>query len=296
MLFVFLVIHLLHFKKILQEQKTRREFILAIVFVLSGMISFCAMILSPEFPSRATFGGSVFFIISIIIFLKTGLINKKNKNLKIIIAIPILTYMIFSMAHVFQKYNTLNYEATQRNGKIEKQLAKGNFDLKLDSFTVNNDRYTFIYDITLNPNYTTNVHFAKYYGLKTVQINSPFISIEFDNPDRDSYQIYYDSGKGFNKIESTKSYIYNKVDGNILYFSIPDGNINNLRVYPGTKARTVRIKNITISMSSGKKSMYADEILKYIKSTSNIETLRISNGIIEMEKNAIDSYFDLKLL
>ncbi len=294
-LFLLFIVHLFSIKQILQDQKDKRNFFLAVIFALSGIISFFAMIVSPEFPLRAAFGGAVCFIISILILLNLGIPSKLRKLPVLVLLFPITVYMLFSMIHVYQNYKILSYESLGREWKVEKELGKGNLNVKLDPLSVSNDRYTFIYDISLNPNYTTNVHFAKFHGLKSVQIDTSFISIEFDNPNPDLYQIYFDTGKGFNELNSSKSHIYNKVDGNILYFAIPDGNIKNLRIDPGTKPQIVRIKNITFTTSVGEKRFSAEEIFKNMKPNNQIDSFKVINGVLEIHTNGNDPNFEMNI-
>jgi len=75
-----------------------------------------------------------------------------------------------------------------------------------------------------------------------VEVQSPNIS--------DTYQLFYDIGRGFNDSDSFKTFVEKNRGVVKVIFGIPHGiRIKNIRIDPGTRSGTICINKITLNYS-----------------------------------------------
>ncbi|WP_314590274.1 DUF6056 family protein [Paenibacillus terrigena] len=287
-LLIILILTNLVSKKLRTEYKT--QLILSLLFISAGFISYFAMVASPEFPIRASFPGAVFFIITI------NILVPKNRNWiglgLIAMAIPLLT----STQHVLNQYDELHQESTARIELVKDNINSGNLDVRIPKLTVNPDKYVFIFDVTTNPEYTSNQHFAQYYNLKSVAIDSPYLIIDLVDPVINSYQLFYDTGKGYNEEESTSVYVGNRLDGKELFFELPDRNIMHYRFDPGYKKdQLVKIKSMTLYNGSTTVEISGEKLINRFKPTNEINSVFMKDGILNIETLGNDPQLEIFL-
>jgi hypothetical protein len=229
---------------------------LAMLFFVCGFVSYLAMIASPEFPLRATFVGVICIIISIMLLVRY--INQKL--LALIIMLSVIPFLV-STVNMYNDYKTVGKENTQRIQVVENSIKNGNYDVQLPAYSIKGSARVFIFDITSNPKYTSNEHFSKFYGLNSVVLDTPILVVELKEPVINQYQLYYDTGNGFNESETSYAGIYNQTDGKSLYFNLPNKPIYKFRLDPGNHVNeTIQItkmsienknKNIKLNYDSG---------------------------------------------
>ncbi|WP_054942194.1 DUF3329 domain-containing protein [Paenibacillus ihuae] len=237
-LFLVMFIYVLFTKA---ESKTKNISLTLLLF-LSGFTSYLAMIASPEFPTRATFIGAIFIVISIMVL--SSCINQK-----FLVAIMIVAIIPFflSVTNLYNDMQTVGHENALREKVVAESIETGNYDVRLPKYSVEGSDRVFIFDITMNPKYTSNEHFAKFYGLDSVVIDTPVLVVELKEPVINQYQLYYDTGKGYNESDTSYAGIYNQTDGKRLYFKLPNKPIYRFRFDPGIHANEkIEISKITI--------------------------------------------------
>ncbi|MEK3772667.1 DUF6056 family protein [Paenibacillus sp. FSL R5-0887] len=251
--------------------------LVALLFV-SGIISYLAMIASPEFPTRSTFIGVICIIISIMIL--SSYINKKV--VYIIMLISSIPFFL-SVTNLYKELQTVAHENDIREKIVTESIAKGNVEVRLPAYSVKESDRVFIYDITSNPKYTANDHFAKYYGLKSVVIDAPVLIVDLKDPVINQYQLYYDTGNGFNENDTSYAGIYNRTDGNKLYFDLPDKPIYKFRFDPGINAdKKIVISKITIQNGDIIKRYDSAQLKKMLVPQHDIATIKRTDEYLEL--------------
>ncbi|MEK4004129.1 DUF3329 domain-containing protein [Paenibacillus sp. FSL H3-0333] len=261
---------------------------LSLMLFITGFISYLAMIASPEFPTRATFVGAIFIIIAITILSKF-----LNRKLRLTIVIISLIPFLLSVNSLFKDLQIVGRENVIREKIIKESLESGKYDVRLPTFSVKGSDRVFIFDITMNPEYTSNVHFAKYYGLNSVVIDTPVLVVELKDPVINQYQLYYDTGNGFNETESSLSGIYNQTDGKKLYFKLPNKPIYNFRFDPGIHANEkIVISKITIQNKNILKKYESTDLLEMLVPKHDIYSVINKDGYLEVVTSGNDPQFE----
>ncbi|MDP4096515.1 DUF6056 family protein [Paenibacillus sp. P96] len=253
---------------------SKLSFWLSLMIVFTGLLSYAAMIASPEFPIRATFAGVTMFLIAL-----TFLLPVTAKKIDIIILI-LLIPLSFSMYKTYSQYHTVHQETQKRLEIVNKSIAEGNYDVKLPEYSVKGNDRVFIFDVTLNPSYTSNQHFAQYYGLNSVAIDKPTMMVELAEPTENHFQLYYDIGQGIREQDSSKAAIYNLVDGNKLYFGLPNKPIYKFRFDPGIMKADIKIKKIIISNTDETITYGAPELIKMFQPVHDIENIKLKDDTL----------------
>ncbi|MFB6367607.1 DUF6056 family protein [Paenibacillus elgii] len=270
------------------------ELLQSLIFLCSGLISFFAMIASPQFPPRASFCSSIFFLISFGI-----LIDFKNKNFKnkffMILLLPFLVLLTSSMLTTLNGYKLVKEETDKRFFIIKDQLSKGKLDVEVPELSNKGNRYILSpQEIFLNPNHPYNKDYAKYFNLNSIKIdNKSFyavIKIEFDFPQTDLYQIYYDTGKGYNEKQSTTEYVDHLSE---VYLGLPEGEIKKIRFDPSIKPGMHRIKSMTFIKNDMQLEVSSEKLYKNFLPLNHIDNVKLDGNVLEFRATGNDPNFEL---
>ncbi|WP_318627906.1 DUF6056 family protein [Paenibacillus polymyxa] len=264
-------------------KSSKRVLWIALLTMFTGFLSYVAMVASPEFPLRAAFGGAVMIIISI------TMIVKPNKKLLVVVLVASIIPLYITMHNVYTQYKLIAEESAQRLQIVNKNLEQGERVVKLPKLTAKENSYVFIYDISLNPSYTSNDHFAKYYNLASVSIDKPTMIVELEKAKVNMYQLYYDIGDGINEKDSSKAYIYNQADGNRLFFELPNKPIYSFRLDPGILTnQNVQIKSIEFDNNNVHLKYDAKKLESLFYPLHDISKIKAESGILNIYTNGYD--------
>lgn len=261
---------------------------LSLVFFISGFTSYLAMIASPEFPSRATFVGAISIVISIMI-----LSNNLNQKFKSVIILIVIIPFLMSVTNLFKEIQIVGHENALREKIVEEAIATGNKDVRLPPYSIKGSDRVFIFDITSNPKYTSNEHYAKYYGLNSVVIDTPVLVVELKEPVINQYQLYFDTGNGFNEEDTAYAGIYNQTDGKRLYFNLPTKPIYKFRFDPGNHTNEkIEISKITIQNNSVIKNYDSAQLQDMLVPQHDIATMKNTGEYLELITSGDDPQFE----
>lgn len=120
------------------------------------------------------------------------------------------------------------------------------------------------------------------------------IVLEIVSPQHeDMYQLFYDTGKGFNEAESVRQ-IVNKGDGiKDVIFCLPLslGQIKSIRIDPGSQPTSIKVKSIKL-ISNGKEYLWgAAEILKNFKPVMDVDNFSEKERLLYINSTSIDPAF-----
>lgn len=265
---------------------SKSSFWLSLMIIFTALVSYAAMIASPEFPIRATFAGVTMLLVSL-----TFLLSVESKKVNIIILILIIP-ISFSMYKTYSQYQVVNDENQARLEILNKSVAMGNYDIKLPDYSVKGSDRVFIFDITLNPAYTSNKHFAQYYGLNSVVIDKPTMMVELAEPMVNQFQLFYDTGKGIREEDSSISSINNLIDGDKLYFELPNKPIYKLRFDPGALKTKIKVKKIKVNMQDKETTYEASELITMLQPLHDVSDIKLEDGILTISTSGSDPQLD----
>jgi len=129
-------------------------------------------------------------------------------------------------------------------------------------------------------------------------LNSIIIEIQSPNIS-DSYQLFYDIGRGFNESDSVKAFITKNREKVVkVIFNIPhDIRIRNIRIDPGTRSGTICIKKITLNYlfyNEYNRELHnwsAREIASSFLPINHISEFEVRDGYLYVKSVGEDPYF-----
>ncbi|MFB6367909.1 DUF6056 family protein, partial [Paenibacillus elgii] len=214
-----------------------------------------------------------------------------------LVCIPFSSFLIISMNKVYTDYTVIHQDILKRDAIIKKShLNNNNRNIKIPKLNLQNTRYVYTYDITLNPDEFKNKTYANYYNLNSVELDNSSLefvfSMELLKPQFDLYTVYYDTGNGFNEQESSSEFIYNY---NKIYIGIPKtrNDIRRLRIDPGTKEATINIKSITLIKGSQEYTLSAKQIEEKLSTLNQINASIQDDNNLQLISSGNDPYFEL---
>lgn len=142
----------------------------ASLFVVTGLISFLAMITSPTFPDRALFGIITLLIIPIGIIYSD--IEMKKIWLKAVNILGIAVLLSLFCIDYHWKYEALSRVSLlweEREKIVEDRKREGGDDVVFTNPFYIHAKY-FIHDLSDDPIYWENKSYARFYGLKEVRV------------------------------------------------------------------------------------------------------------------------------
>ncbi|HOV13265.1 MAG TPA: rhamnan synthesis F family protein [Spirochaetota bacterium] len=120
------------------------------------------------------------------------------------------------------------------------------------------------------------------------------IIIDIESGDKDIYQIFYDTGEGFDEKKSIKA-LYAGNGRQLLSFSISEKKVKSLRIDPGTKKGIVKLNEILIRKFLFYKKYRGNKLLRKIIFVKDIFDISIINDQIVITCQGDYPYFQIKI-
>lgn len=115
--------------------------------------------------------------------------------------------------------------------------------------------------------------------------------IEIVSGQSDKYQVYYDTGRGYNEKESVE-YFYSGLKNQRATFLIPYAKFSRFRIDPGSKNGIVRIQQICMISGSKFRCWKGDELLSMFKTFVNITDQHIEHDMLVLNTKNNDPCFE----
>ncbi len=271
-------------------------------FCTISFLGLIPMAISPEFPFRAAFCATI-LIIAAVLLIFDDILSFAGQYPVVRIAFNIgfafsLYLLILNTNQVYQNYHQLNTEITKRNNIIFSEKARGNLDVVVPPLTMTSSKYMYIYELYPDPNANPNVQTQNYYGLNSIIVDIPHVTIEFDHsPPFDWYSVYYDTGHNYNENEVSRNYVGNLLEsGNRLIFKLPNAHIQSIRFDPGNAANVpFKIRSISIKTIDTTMTVAGEALLKKIRNTHDINQPRYEDPYLVFTTSGTDPYFDFSI-
>jgi hypothetical protein len=124
--------------------------------------------------------------------------------------------------------------------------------------------------------------------------STPQVTLQIMSPEKsDMYQLFYDTGKGFNETESVIQMV-DKGDGIkdvIFSLPVPLGQVKSIRIDPGSQPTLIKIKSINLT-SGGKEYLWnATEILHNFRPAMYIDNFSEKEGLLYVNSTGRDPAF-----
>lgn len=165
---------LLHFFGTEDRQAKHRRVLLSGVYLIGALTGIYAMLPVPYFPGRAMFGSVVCAIIAVGTVCSGIRLDKTVPN--VVCVFVFIGCMICAAVMYGNTYaqNAQAYRRIQaREAYIEREKAKGHFDVSVSEVRVKDNAYSPYYglaDVEPNPQHWANVTKAQYYGLHSLSL------------------------------------------------------------------------------------------------------------------------------
>ena len=118
--------------------------------------------------------------------------------------------------------------------------------------------------------------------------------IEVQSRQADTYQVFYDSGHGYNETESVRSFLKGSGPFEILSFRLPGMKINKIRIDPGTKPGNVLIRKICSKSLLKQRCWTGQELSNEYTPLHDISGFETRDGLLSITSTGEDPYFELK--
>lgn len=145
------------------------------VFFCGAIFSVYAMVLSPQFPERAWFGIIVYMLVALMILVYgTGKFKKIYSYILVDIIIILTILYIPQYINVTLEIRDLKHNWNQREKIINEEKGKGNYEIYLEPYYPTskfNPMYN-LGDISENKTDWPNYDIARYYNIKSIQLNT----------------------------------------------------------------------------------------------------------------------------
>lgn len=155
--------------KFVKDEKRRKAIKISLLFFVTSCISFFAMLGSPTFPLRATFGPITLCVIAVLTLYANFNIYPRYFNIASVVILAVFT-IFFSRD--FQKKTKYIEEISEvwhnREQYVKEQKTKGVEHIVFEDKIVWNKRFE-IEDISEDSTYWYNIEYAKYYNIKSVR-------------------------------------------------------------------------------------------------------------------------------
>lgn len=124
--------------------------------------------------------------------------------------------------------------------------------------------------------------------------STPHVTLQLVSPDKnDVYQLFYDTGKGFNETESIQYTVDKSEMIKDVVFNLPISlnQIKFLRFDPGSQATLIKIKSIKLASDGTEYHWNATEILQNFKPAMYINNFSEKNGLLHLNSTGRDPQF-----
>jgi len=172
-MFVPVICFFILYRFFLRKERRKEQIQFSVLLLIGAHIGFCAMIVAPVFPLRATFGIVTFLIISVCILyansdIKWGSIKIIN-NSSLVFILGVL--FVFTYCRRYYFINYFSKAVSYRESFMDEQKAKGISDIVFETKIVLPKDFAFV-DISDNNKDWINKVFSHYYGVGTARIKS----------------------------------------------------------------------------------------------------------------------------
>jgi hypothetical protein len=257
-----------------------------------AFLSPIAMIFAPEYSERTTFVAFVFMLPFTLKAFSELVDLIKHESIKDFVYLSPV-FLSFCLMALFIESKLMVFTIDLRN-KLEITEAKinGKSEVELDIITIPSDRYSFIYNIRKNKNYIANQHTAAYYDLKSVRAKGDYLKITFDDIIVGNFNLKskFQNGDLYNNPQM----VYNKFDGQSVFFDLPDGNnldsIIQIEIQPSYQ-KVFSIRGIEICKASKIFKIEENQIKNYLID----DKFKLKNGLIFKTNSVNKVDFNLKI-
>ena len=119
------------------------------------------------------------------------------------------------------------------------------------------------------------------------------LCIEVQSRHADTYQVFYDTGKGYNEGESVVSSLQGSGVVETISFRLPGKKINKIRIDPGTKPVNVLIRKICSNCLLRQRCWTGQDLLEYAP-LHDISKFEVTDGLLSITSIGGDPYFEFK--
>ncbi len=117
--------------------------------------------------------------------------------------------------------------------------------------------------------------------------------IEVQSRQADTYQVFYDTAKGYNEAESVVSSLRGSGVFETIRFRLPGKKINKIRIDPGTKPVNMLIRKICINSLLRQRCWTGQDLLQYTP-MHDISKFEVTDGLLSITSTGGDPYFEFK--
>lgn len=257
-----------------------------------SFLSPISMILAPEYSERTTFAAFI-FMLPFTLKASSELVDLiKQESIKDFVYLSPV-FLSFCFMALFIESKLMVFTIDLRN-KLEITEAKknGKSEVELDIITIPSNRFSFIYNIRKDKNYIANRHMAAYYDLKSVRAKGDYLKIIFDNIVVGNFNLQskFPNGDFYNNPQM----VYNKFDGQSVFFDLPDGNNLDSIIQIEIQPRDLRVFSIRgIEICKGSKVFSINE--NQIKNVLIRDEEKVENHLIFTTNSLNKVAFKLKI-
>ena len=169
MVIVYILAIFVHQKYTAKSNESLKKIRLSLLFLTSSAVGFAAMIASPTFPLRATFGVVTFLIIAVCILLAN--IHLSKNYIKIIGYMILAIGVLFFAYDAYKKYSTIRHVRgifDEREAYVLEQKSKGIVNVTFTETYSVEDKY-WLFDFSEDENNWLNQQYRKYLGIESVK-------------------------------------------------------------------------------------------------------------------------------
>lgn len=125
-----------------------------------------------------------------------------------------------------------------------------------------------------------------YFSINKFYENDLKIDISVVSTVSSDYQIFYDTGSGFNEKESIRKNI-----GNNTRFVVPESRISRFRIDSGSKPGVIEINKICLTSGKDILCFSGEELVKYFKPVNHISSFELIDNNLKIHSTGNDPHF-----
>lgn len=198
-----------NFKKTIKD----KNICLFIFLLISSILSYIAMVVSPTFLERVTFMPYIIFIYASFKLLST---IKVNDNIKILESICIIGatvfYTVLTVPSIKETFIFLNEQYiawNNRDNEISKQISEGKKDIYIEPLGVRSNSHLYCGEFSNSISYNHNGSASIYYGVNSIRIKENYyLDIELEDVNLDNTDSLKVSSNNYE--ETKKFYLIDK--------------------------------------------------------------------------------------
>lgn len=146
----------------------KMQFVISIMLLICSLAGNFAMILSPYFPERAMFTGTVFALIACV-SVTAACINERFEKALVVLSVGILVIFAFEYYITLMDTAHVYVEDKRRTQTILEEIEVGNTEIVVEEIKKEATRNAWE-DMKKTPNEWPNIDIARYYEIDTIQV------------------------------------------------------------------------------------------------------------------------------